>query len=42
MYERFVYPESSFVLKIVFIIEFAKQFSYYLASLVEKQKNYGK
>jgi len=37
MYERFVYPESRFVFKIVFVIEFAKLFSYYLASPVKKQ-----
>ncbi len=42
MYERFVYFESSFVFKIVFVIEFVKLFSYYLASLFEKQKTYGK
>jgi len=42
MYESFVYPESRFVFKIVFIIEFTKHFSYYLASPVEKYIIYEK
>ena len=42
MYERFVYPERSFVLKIIFVIEFVKLFSYYLASPVKKQNIYEK